>query len=143
MSDLKALHAFREAHNLVCSTPGESVMFRYKPAAAAGRASSVFDLPAIPPEISTRVMDLYQVGSVAPAQLTGPFRVLARMDENPAVLVSIPQRLRPVGRNDPPVQRTKSEFAERRKVSCSLDSNCSNSMDSFSKSFPYRRRIRN
>lgn len=143
MSDLKSLHAFRESHNLVCGSASESVMFRHKPAVAAGRASCVFDLPTIPPEISNRVMDLYQVDAVAPAQLTGPFRVLARMDDKPAVLVSIPQRLRPQRSAQPPVALSRSEFSARRGVSCSFDSNCSNPMDSFASSFPYRRKARN
>ena len=143
MSDLKSLHAFREAHNLVCGSVSESIMFRHKPAQAAGRASAVFDIPTIAPEVSNRVMDLYHVDAVGPAQLTGPFRVLARMDDKPAVLVSIPQRLRPARQVQPAVHVSRSEFASRREVSCSLDSNCSNPMDSFASSFPYRRKARN
>jgi len=145
MSDLKALHAFRESHNLVCADASESVMFRFKPAVAAGRISSVFDIPVIAPEVSSRVMDLYQVNSTGPAQvaLTGPFRVLARMDDKPAVLVSIPNRLKPSQQRQPPVSRTKSEFNASRQVSCSFESHCSNPMDSLVASFPFRRKVNN
>lgn len=127
-TELQALHRYRVAHGLMAQrSVVDEAMEEQERRLGKGGAERP----------RARLVNMYAFSSTM--QLTGPFRITAKIPATPAVVVAIPKIFRESWKREK-FSQSREAWTESSRVSASLRAHVSNRDESFAVSFPYRNR---